>query len=108
MSVQHQSPTTLRAEARLLTTAGLLLLGLGFPITLTLVAIALGAGSPAPLMPLAIGAPPIMLGYLACHFASQRLLRAKSIEASDKQRWPNSASEVRTDSRSATRAVVRY
>lgn len=82
MAAQRPNPAALRAEARLLTTAGLLLLGVGFPLTLILVAIALGSGSSTPFAPAAIGAPPIVLGYLACHFASQRMLKAKAIEAS--------------------------
>jgi len=82
MAAPRPNPAALRAEARLLTIAGLMLLGVGFPVTLVLVAAALGAGSASPFVPAAIGAPPIMLGYLACHFASQRMLRAKAIEAS--------------------------
>jgi hypothetical protein len=72
---------SLRAEARLLTTAGLLLLVLGFPVTLLLVAQALRPDADVPAMlPLAAGAPPIVLGYLACHFASQRMVKAKALE----------------------------
>ncbi len=70
---------SLRAEARLLTTAGLMLLVIGFPVTLYLVALALTGGAPA-VLPLAVGAPPIVLGYLACHFASQRMIKAKALE----------------------------
>ena len=80
MAAQRPNPTALRAEARLLTIAGLMLLGTGFPVTLIMVAIALGSGSDSPFVPAAIGAPPIMLGYLACHFASQRMVKAKAIE----------------------------
>lgn len=82
MAVQRPTPAALRAEARLLTIAGFILLGAGFPITLVLVAIALGSGAGSPFAPAVIGAPPIMLGYLACHFASKRMLKAKLIEAS--------------------------
>jgi hypothetical protein len=81
MVAQRPNPAALRAEARLLTTAGLLLLGIGFPLTLALVGIALGSGSDSPFAPAVVGAPPIVLGYLACHFASQRMLRAKAIES---------------------------
>jgi hypothetical protein len=81
MAAHRPNPAALRAEARLLTVAGLFLLGVGFPVTLVMVAIALGSGSESPFVPAAIGAPPIMLGYLACHFASQRMVRAKTIEA---------------------------
>ncbi len=82
MAVQRPNPTALRAEARLLTIAGFFLLGVGFPLTLIMTAIALGAGDGSPFVPAAIGAPPIMLGYLACHFASQRMMKAKAIESS--------------------------
>ncbi len=81
MAVQRPNPTALRAEARLLTIAGFFLLGVGFPLTLIMTAIALGAGDGSPFVPAAIGAPPIMLGYLACHFASQRMMKAKAIES---------------------------
>jgi hypothetical protein len=82
MRTHRPTPATLRAEARLLTTAGLLLLGVGFPVTLLLVAHALGQGAGSPFLPAAVGAPPIMLGYLACHFASRRMVKAKALEAS--------------------------
>lgn len=81
MPAQRPNPAALRAEARLLTIAGLMLLGVGFPVTLIMVAIALGAGAETPFLPAAIGAPPIVLGYLACHFASHRMVKAKTIEA---------------------------
>ncbi|MFT3728714.1 MAG: hypothetical protein QM759_12890 [Terricaulis sp.] len=71
---------TLRAEARLLTLAGLILLGLGFPLTLYLVSLSLGPQGLSPILPLAIGVPPIMLGYIACHVASVRIVKAKSLE----------------------------
>ena len=71
----------LRAEARLLSIAGLMLLGVGFPLTVIMVALALSPSGPPPLLALAIGAPPIMLGYLACRFASDRLVKARALEA---------------------------
>lgn len=80
MRTQRPTAASLRAEARLLTTAGLLLLGLGFPLTLVLVAQELAPGGGSPMLPLAVGAPPIVLGYLACHFASRRMMRAKALE----------------------------
>lgn len=80
MSSVRPNAASLRAEARLLITAGVILLGLGFPATLVLVAKALGPEGLSPLLPLAIGAPPIMLGYLACHFASARLAKARSLD----------------------------
>jgi hypothetical protein len=81
MRQSRPNPAALRAEARLLTVAGLILLGLGFPVTLLLVAQALAADGLSPVLPAAIGAPPIMLGYIACHFASKRLVKAKALEA---------------------------
>lgn len=76
----------LRAEARLLTFAGLILLGLGFPLTMFLAAQALAPGGLSPVLPIALGAPPIILGYLACHFASQRMVKAKTLEGDGNQR----------------------
>lgn len=81
MAVHRSNPAALRAEARLLTVAGFFLLGIGFPLTLIMTAIALGRGDASPFVPAAIGAPPIVLGYLACHFASERMLKAKALES---------------------------
>lgn len=75
-----QSASVLRAEARLLATAGLILLGGGFPLTLTLAALALAPDGLSPWLAPALGGPPILLGYVACHFASARLARAKALE----------------------------
>jgi hypothetical protein len=72
--------STLRAEARMLTLAGLILLGLGFPLTLYLVSLSLGPGGLSPVLPLALGLPPIVLGYIACHFASVRMVKARALE----------------------------
>ena len=80
MAAHRPNPAALRAEARLLTIAGFFLLGVGFPLTLIMTAMALGSGNSSPFVPAAIGAPPIMLGYLACHFASQRMVKAKALE----------------------------
>jgi len=80
MRQNRPNPAALRAEARLLTIAGFILLGVGFPTTLLLVAQSLAPEGVSPLLPLAIGAPPIMLGYIACHFASRRLVKAKALE----------------------------
>lgn len=80
MRASRPNPATLRAEARLLTIAGLMLLGIGFPVTVILVALALSPSGMPPILPLAIGAPPIMLGYLACRFASDRLVKARALE----------------------------
>lgn len=80
MRQNRPNPAALRAEARLLTVAGLILLGIGFPATLVLVAQSLAPEGGSPVLPAAIGAPPIMLGYIACHFASKRLVKAKALE----------------------------
>ena len=80
MRANRQTAAALRAEAKLLTMAGLILLGVGFPATLILVAQALSPEGISPVLPAAIGAPPIMLGYLACHFASRRMVKAKALE----------------------------
>ena len=71
---------TLRAEARLLTLAGLILLAIGLPLTLGLALMALSPDGLSPVMPAAAGAPPLMLGYLACHFASRRMVKARELE----------------------------
>ena len=86
MPTQRLNADDLRAEARLLTAAGLILLGLGFPLTLYLVAVSLGPHGLSPVLPAAIGAPPIALGYIACHFASARMVKAKALEEARHQR----------------------
>jgi hypothetical protein len=77
-SRSKKAASALRAEARILTIAGMLLLAIGLPVTLTLVMLAL-AGAVTPPTPIAAGAPPILLGYLACHFASARMARANTL-----------------------------
>lgn len=86
MSTQRLNADDLRAEARLLTLAGLILLGLGFPLTLYLVSLSLGPHGLSPVLPVAIGTPPIVLGYIACHFASRRMVKAKALEEARRQR----------------------
>ncbi|MES1201618.1 MAG: hypothetical protein ABUS57_09250 [Pseudomonadota bacterium] len=81
MRIVSQNATSLRAEARLLTTAGLILLAIGFPLTITLAIMALSPRGLSPIFPPAIGGPFLILGYLACHYASERLAKAKRIEA---------------------------
>ncbi|WP_395646574.1 hypothetical protein [Terricaulis sp.] len=80
MASAVSSVTSLRAEARLLSLAGLILLAIGFPMTLGLAAIAISTGAVSPILPIALGAPPLLLGYLACHFASARMVKAKTLE----------------------------
>lgn len=72
--------TTLRAEARLLATAGIILLVIGFPLTMALAMLAMAPDGLSPVLPIAAGGPPLMLGYLACHFASRRMVKARSLE----------------------------
>lgn len=72
--------TTLRAEARLLATAGIILLVIGFPLTMALAMLAMAPDGISPVLPIAAGGPPLMLGYLACHFASRRMVKARSLE----------------------------
>ncbi len=81
-SVPRVTPNMLRDEARLLTMAGLILLVIGFPTTLVLALYALAPRGLSPILPLAIGGPPIILGYVACHYASARLARARDLEGS--------------------------
>lgn len=86
MRTTRPNPAMLRAEARLLTFAGLILLGIGFPLTIFLAAQALAPGGLSPILPIAMGAPPIILGYLACHFASHRMVKAKTLEGGGERR----------------------
>jgi hypothetical protein len=81
-SVARITPQMLRDEARLLTIAGVMLLAIGFPVTLVLAAHALAPRGLSPVLPLAVGGPPIILGYVACHYASVRLSRARDLEGS--------------------------
>lgn len=69
----------LRGEARFMAAAGMILMGVALPLTLIFVALALGSPEVSPLLPIAVGAPPTMIGYLACHFASRRLARVKAL-----------------------------
>jgi ferric-dicitrate binding protein FerR (iron transport regulator) len=85
MRAERANSAALRAEARVLTTAGLILLAIGFPATLFLALQALQPDGMSPVLPAAIGAPPIVLGYLACHFASQRLVKAKALETGSRR-----------------------
>jgi len=90
----------LRAEGRLLTIAGLLLLAIGFPLTLILVALALSEEGGSPMLPLAIGAPPIGLplrGQPFCKGARSRganLTFAPRI-AQPSERMSNSSAPLR-------------
>lgn len=80
LAVTAVTRQALRNEARVLTAAGAILLAIGFPLTMTLVALALAPHGLSPVLPIAAGGPPIVLGYIACHYASHRLARAKALE----------------------------
>jgi hypothetical protein len=70
----------LRGEARFLAAAGMILLAVALPLTLVFVAAALGRAGASPLLPLVVGAPPTMIGYLSCHYASRRLAKLQLLE----------------------------
>ena len=70
----------LRAEARLLTMAGMMLLGVGFPLTLFLAACALAPNGISPLAPLLSGGPLVAFGWAACRYASWRFEQAARLE----------------------------
>lgn len=70
----------LRAEARLIATAGLILLAVGFPLTLALAALALAPNGLSPLAPLLSGGPLVGFGWAACRYASWRLEQAGRLE----------------------------
>lgn len=75
------SATSLKAEARLLTTAGVILLTLSFPLTMWLAWLAMSPElGMSPVLPVAAGGGPLTLGYLLCHFASRRMELAKALE----------------------------
>lgn len=74
-----QEARALRAEARLMTMAGVILLAIGLPLSLILTALAL-AGTIGALVPFWAGLPPIVLGWGACSLASRRLERAQALE----------------------------
>ena len=80
MAAHTTSSASLRAEARLLSTAGVILLAIGFPLTMALALMALQPHGLSSVLPIAVGAPPLLLGYLACHFASRRMEKVKQLE----------------------------
>jgi hypothetical protein len=57
-----------------------MLLLIGFPLTLALVSMSMSPEGLSPLMPALVGGPPVLMGYLACRYASSRLMRAKVVE----------------------------
>lgn len=71
----------LRAEARLVTAAGAILLVIGFALTLALAALAMPAQGVSPIWAFCLGGPPIALGWIACRYASSRLEKARLVEA---------------------------
>lgn len=74
--IRHAHLEALRGEARMLATAGYVLMAVALPLTLLFVALALSGRGGSPFLPIAAGAPPMMIGYMACHYATRRLARA--------------------------------
>jgi hypothetical protein len=80
-TVPTPSAASLKAEARVLSSAGLILLMLAFPLTMWLAWLAMAPElGVSPVLPLAAGGGPLTLGYLLCHFASRRMAMAKTLE----------------------------
>jgi hypothetical protein len=79
--MDRRSSATLRAEARLLAVAGAILLGIGFLATIILVGRALDAEGASPGLPIWVGGPPLLFGYLSCHFATLRMQRARALDS---------------------------
>ncbi len=80
-TVPTPSVTSLKAEAHILSSAGLILLMLAFPLTMWLAWLAMSPElGVSPVLPLAAGGGPLTLGYLLCHFASRRMALAKTLE----------------------------
>lgn len=66
----------------MLALAGFFLLAIGLPAAMALTALALWEESVPPALPALVAGPPILLGYLACHFASNRLVKARAADES--------------------------
>jgi hypothetical protein len=41
---------------------------------------ALAPNGASPILPVAVGGPLLLLGYVACHFSSRRMERAKAMD----------------------------
>ena len=82
MATQTHIASVLRAEARLMSVAGMLLLAAAFPFTLYLAVLALVGDHVSALTPLVAGAPPILLGYCVCHRGAYQLQRARKLDPS--------------------------
>ncbi len=78
--IRRNHVDALRGEARFLATAGYMLMSACLPLTMFFVAMALSGQGGSPFLPIAAGAPPMMIGYMACHFATRRLARAAVLE----------------------------
>jgi hypothetical protein len=78
--MSRRTSATLRAEARILALAGAILLAIGLVCVLILVKRALSHEGGSALDPLLIAGPPLVLGYLSCHFATLRMQRAQVLE----------------------------
>ena len=104
MKQVSQSPTNLRSEAGFFSTAGMILLGLGFPLTLILAAMAISPEGLSPALPIIFGGPPVVLGYLACRYASWRLAQAKALEE-EQTRQRRAKAKAQREARAAARAA---
>lgn len=104
MKQVSQSPTNLRSEAGFFSTAGMILLGLGFPLTLALAAMAISPDGLSPAFPIMFGGPPVVLGYLACRYASWRLGQAKKIDE-EQARARRAKAKAAREARAAARAA---
>lgn len=69
----------LRAEARIVTMAGVILLAIGLPLALILAALALGPRGDA-LAPVIWAGPLILMGWGACQYGARRLEQAQALE----------------------------
>jgi hypothetical protein len=85
-AMDRRTPATLRAEARIFAFAGAILLAIGLVCSVILVMRALSDVHIPPAFPLLIAGPPLVLGYLACHFATLRMLRARAMEKAPRRR----------------------
>ncbi len=72
----------LRAEARVMVRAGLILLAFGFPTTIAFTVLALAPEGVSPLAPLLSGGPLVALGWAACRYAAWRMSQADALESS--------------------------
>lgn len=80
IDIRRNHIDALRGEAHFLAAAGYVLMGVSLPLTMFFVAMALSGHGGSPFLPIAAGAPPMMIGYMACHFATLRLAKASVLD----------------------------